>query len=35
MFHMTKNITCILEQIEFHLETSEMNLYNMYCKFLF
>jgi hypothetical protein len=26
MFHMTKNITCILEQIEFHLETSEMNL---------
>ncbi len=26
MFHMTKNITCILEQIEFHLETSKMNL---------
>jgi len=23
---MRKNITCILEQIEFHLETSEMNL---------
>ncbi len=26
MFHMRKNITCILEQVEFHLETFEMNL---------
>ncbi len=26
MFHMRKNITCILEQVEFHLETYKMNL---------
>jgi hypothetical protein len=26
MFHMRKNTTCILEQVEFHLEVSEMNL---------
>jgi len=26
MFHTRKNITCILEQVEFHLETFEMNL---------
>ncbi len=26
MFHMSKNTTCILEQVESHLEVSEMNL---------
>jgi hypothetical protein len=25
MFHMRKNITCVLEQVEFHLEASKMN----------
>ncbi len=26
MFHMRKNIICVLEQVEFYLEASEMNL---------
>ncbi len=26
MFHTRKNITCILEQVEFHLEASKLNL---------
>ncbi len=26
MFHMRKNTTCILKQIEFHFEVSKMNV---------
>jgi len=26
MFHVRKNNTCVLQQVEFHLEVSEMNL---------